>query len=353
MVSSLRTILMGAAAMTLAGGACAQDNGYFKGKVFTLAVGGTAGGGIDIGARMVSRYLGAHLPGKPQVQVALMPGAGGVRLLEHLRQVAPKDGSYLGAFATGPLIEPLISTRNVSYKTSDFVAIGALENDTSFCTTWHASPVKTIKDATERQTTVAGTGAASSTDIFPLVLNATLGTKFRLITGYVGTQETIMAIEREETDGRCGWGWSSLKSSKPDWLRDKKLNFLVQLALKKHPDMPDVPLALDLIKDDAGKQMMRVVVTPQALTRPYLAPPETPADRAREVRTAFMATMKDPGYVAEFRKLMGEDPSPTSGEDMQKLLEEIYNTPAPIIARLKDVLRQGNATAEKAPARKK
>jgi tripartite-type tricarboxylate transporter receptor subunit TctC len=352
MTGTLRTVLMSAAAITLASAAHAQEDGYFKGKTVTLAVGGTAGGGIDIGARMVSRFLGAHLPGKPQVQVALMPGAGGVRLLEHLRQVAPKDGTYIGAFATGPLIEPLITTRNVTYKTSDFTAIGALENDVSFCTTWHASPVKTIKDAMERQTTVAGTGAASSTDIFPLVLNATLGTKFRLITGYVGTQETIMAIEREETDGRCGWGWSSLKSSKPDWLRDKKLNFLVQLALKKHPDVPDVPLALDIIPDEAGKQMMRVVVAPQALTRPYLAPPEMAADRTREVRAGFMKTMQDPGYVAEFRKLMGEDPTPTSGEDMQKLLEEIYNTPPAIIARLKDVLRQGNAAAEKVPAKK-
>lgn len=351
MTGSLRAILLGAAAMSLAGAAHAQEDGFFKGKVVTIAVGGTAGGGIDIGARMVARFLGDHMPGKPQVNVALMPGAGGVRLLEHVRQVAPKDGTYIGAFATGPLIEPLITTRKVDYKTSDFTAIGALENDTSFCTTWHESPVKTIKDAMERETTVAGTGAASSTDIFPLVLNATLGTKFRLITGYVGTQETIFAIERGETDGRCGWGWSSLKSSKPDWLRDKKLNFLVQLALKKHPDVPDVPLALDLIKDEAGKQMMRVVVAPQALTRPYLAPPELPADRTRELRAAFMQTMKDPGYVAEFRKLMGEDPTPTDGETMQKLLKEIYDTPPQVIARLKEVLRQGNATASKAPAK--
>lgn len=352
MTGSLRAILLGAAAISLAGAAHAQEDGFFKGKVVTIAVGGTAGGGIDIGARMVSRFLGEHIPGKPQVNVALMPGAGGVRLLEHLRQVAPKDGTYIGAFATGPLIEPLITTRNVDYKTSDFTAIGALENDTSFCTTWHESPTKTIQDAMKRETTVAGTGAASSTDIFPLVLNATLGTKFRLITGYVGTQETIFAIERGETDGRCGWGWSSLKSSKPDWLRDKKLNFLVQLALKKHPDVPEVPLALDLIKDEAGKQMMRVVVAPQALTRPYLAPPELSADRTRELRAAFTQTMKDPGYIAEFRKLMGEDPTPTDGEEMQKLLKDIYDTPPAVIARLKDVLRQGNATASKAPAKK-
>ena len=340
MTKSLRALLLGASAAALcAGAASAQEDGYFKGKVVTIAVGGTAGGGIDIGARMVARFMSPHLPGKPQVNVALMPGAGGVRLLEHLRQVAPKDGTYIGAFATGPIIEPLISTRPVNYRTSDFTAVGALEKDVSFCTTWHASPIKTLKDAQERETTVAGTGAASSTDIFPLALNATLGTKFRLISGYVGTQETIMAIERGETDGRCGWGWSSLKSSKPDWLRDKKLNFLVQLGLEKHPEVPDVPLALDLIPDEAGKQLMKVLVAPQNITRPYLAPPAMPADRTREVRAGFMATMKDEGYRAEFAKLMGEQSTPTSGEDMQKLLADLDATPAPVIARLREILK--------------
>ena len=339
MTGSLRAILLGAAAMTFAGAAQAQVDGYYKGKVVTLAVGGTAGGGIDIGARMVSRFLGEYIAGKPQVIVALMPGAGGVRLLEHLRQVAPKDASYIGAFATGPIIEPLISKRNVSYKISDFTAIGALEKDASFCATWHGSSIKTIKDAMEREATVAGTGAASSTDIFPLALNATLGTKFRLISGYVGTQETIIAIERGETDGRCGWGWSSLKSAKPDWVRDKKLNFLVQLALEKHPEAMDVPLAIDLIPDEAGKQLMKVLVAPQNITRPYLAPPGVPADRAREMRKAFADTMKDAGYLAEFTKLMGETPSPTNGEDMQKLLVEIDATPKPVIERLKAILQ--------------
>jgi tripartite-type tricarboxylate transporter receptor subunit TctC len=317
----------------------AQSEGYYKGKQVVIAVGGTAGGGIDIGARMMSRYIGKYLPGEPNVQVQLMPGAGGVRLVEHLYQIAPKDGSYIGAFATGPIIEPLISTRNVKYKISDFTAIGALEKDVSFCTTWHTSPIKTIEDVKKTETTVAGTGAASSTDIFPLALNATLGTKFRLISGYVGTQETIMAIERGETDGRCGWGWSSLRSSKPDWIRDKKLNFLVQLGLEKHPDAMHVPLALDLIPDQAGKQLMRVLVAPQNITRPYLAPPGVPTDRAREVRGAFMAALKDPALVSEFTKVMGEGPSPTSGEDMQKLLEEIYATPPEVVARLKAILK--------------
>jgi tripartite-type tricarboxylate transporter receptor subunit TctC len=324
-----------------AGGAAAQStDGFFKGKTFTINVGGTAGGGIDIGARMLARFIGKYLPGQPQTLVQLMPGAGGVRLVEYLYSVAPRDGTVIGAFATGPLIEPLISTRKVAYKMTDFLSVGALENDVNFCATYFTSPVKTLEDAKKRETTMAGTGAASSTDIYPLALNAIIGTKFRVITGYVGTQETIMAIERGETDGRCGWGYSSLKSSKPDWIRDKKINYLVQMSLKKHPDAADVPLIMDLMTNEEDRQMMRILVTPQTVTRPFLAPPGLPPERAKEVRAAFWAALNDKELRAEFTKIMGEEPSPTSGEDMQKLLETIYATPAPVVEKLRAILKQ-------------
>lgn len=335
---NLRAVLS-AIALTVATAATAHSVGSFKGKTFTINVGGTAGGGIDIGARMVSRYIGRHLPGQPSVVVQLVPGAGGVRLVEQLLSVAPRDGTVIGAFATGPLIEPLISSRKVGYKMSDFTAIGALENDVSFCATYYTSPTKTLDDAKRRETTMAGTGAASSTDIYPLALNATLGTKFRIITGYVGTQETILAIERGEVDGRCGWGYSSLKSAKPDWLRDKKINLLVQMSLKKHPDAQGVPLVLDLLTREEDRQMMRVLVTPQVITRPYLAPPGLSPELARELRGAFWATMQDEGYRAEFTKLMGEAPTPTPGAEMQNLLDNIYATPEPVVARLRAILK--------------
>ena len=193
--SSAVGALLLACAMAAAGPAGAQQaEGYFKGKTVTIAVAGTAGSGLDIGARLVARYLGKYLPGHPAVRVELVSGAGGVRLLEQLYSVAPRDGSYIGAFATGPIIEPLLTDRQVKYKTSDFTAVGAIEKDVSFCVTWHASPIKTIDDAKAREVTVAGTGAASSTDIFPVVLNATLGTKFRVISGHVGTPETLRAV---------------------------------------------------------------------------------------------------------------------------------------------------------------
>lgn len=316
----------------------APADGAFKGRTVTIMVGGTAGGGIDVGARMLSRYLGPYLPGHPNVVVQTMPGAGGVRLMEYLNAVAPKDGTVVGAFATGPILEPLIGARPTKYRMTEYPAIGAIEQDVSFCTTWHASPVKTYKDAMTRETTVAGTGAASTTDIFPVVLNATLGTKFRVITGYLGTQETIMAVERGETDGRCGWGWSSLKSSKPDWLRDKKLNFILQLGLAKHPEAQDVPLALDLAPTEEARQMLRVVLAPLAVTRPYFAPPGTADERIAEWRAAFVNALKSPGATAELKKIFGEPPQPTPGAQMQKIIADIYATPAPVVQKLKGVL---------------
>ncbi len=209
-----------------------QPEGYFKGKTVTIAVGGTAGGGIDLGARMLARHLGKYLPGEPKIQVQLVPGAGGVRLMEQLFAIAPKDGTYIGAFSTGPIIEALVSLRKVKYKISDFTAVGALEKDVSLCVTWHASAIKTLQDAKAREVTLAGTGLSSPTDMIPLALNAVLGTKFRVVSGYVGTQEALIAIERGETEGRCGWAFSSMKSSKPDWLRDKNSIFLYSLAMK-------------------------------------------------------------------------------------------------------------------------
>lgn len=316
----------------------AHSEDYYKNKTITIAVGGTAGSGLDTGARLISKYLSHHIAGEPNIRVELMPGAGGVRLLEYLYSVAPRDGTYIGAFATGPIIEPLISGRDVKYKTSDFTSVGAIENDISFCMTWHQSPIQTLKDAQIHDVTLAGTGAASSTDIFPVILNATLGTRFKVISGYIGTQETVMAVERGEVDGRCGWSWSSIKSSKPDWLREHKVNFLVQLGLEKHPEVKDVPLALDLISDEAERQMLRVLLAPQKITRPYLAPPGLSIEHAGIIRTGFIKTMNDPALREEFKMIVGDYPTPTEGKEMQHIIDDIYATPPAVVERLKGLL---------------
>lgn len=321
-------------ALAIANPAVADD--FYKGKTVTLLIGGTAGGGLDNVARMIARQLPKHL-GAQTVTPQLMPGAGGIRVLDYLHGSAPRDGTAFAGIPSGPLIEPLLASRKMAYSITDFTAVGATVKDVSLCVAWHASPFKTIEDARQQEMTVAGTGAASTTDTFPVALNATLGTRFKVITGYLGTKETALAIERGETHGRCGWSWSSLKGTQPDWLKDKKINILLQMGGEKSPDFPDVPFALDLAKSPEDRQMLRLMFAPLGLSTAFLAPPALPADRTAALRSAFLATLADKEIAAEAEKLIGGPPSPTSGEDMQKQLAEIYATPAPVVERLKKV----------------
>ena len=223
----------------------------------TIYVAGTAGGGIDLYARLVGRHIGRHIPGKPTVTVQLMPGAGGIRAANYLAEQAPRDGTAMTTFAGGPILEPLIGARNPGYDMSSFTWIGAVTKDIGLCIAWGATPFKTIDDVKQQQMVVAGTGAGSETDTWPIVLNAVLGTKFKLVTGYVGSQETILAIERGEAHGRCVFSLSALKVAKPDWLRDKKINVLVVTALEKSPDFPGVPAVVDLVSTTGGSPAAR------------------------------------------------------------------------------------------------
>jgi tripartite-type tricarboxylate transporter receptor subunit TctC len=330
-----RLIALGAIVLALSAPASAQD--FFKGKQISILVAGTAGGGIDIGARILARHLGKYLPGNPTVVAQLMPGAGGIRMIDHMNSVAPRDGTVIGTLAPGPMIEPLIGKRKTSYRMTDFTALGAMTREVSLCVAWGASKFSTIQDAIAQQMVVAGTGVGASTDIYPAVLNDVLGTRFKVITGYQGSQETIVAIERGEVDGRCGWGWSSLLSTRPDWVRDKKINVLLQLSLAKHPNI-DAPLVMDLVKDPAHRQMLTLLFGPLSLNKPFFGPPGMPPDRIALLRKAIAAALADAELRAEVVKLTGEDLEPTSGEAAQKLVAEIYATPPAVAERLRGIL---------------
>jgi tripartite-type tricarboxylate transporter receptor subunit TctC len=264
----------------------------------TIYVAGTAGGGIDLYARLLSRHLGRHIAGNPAVTVQVMPGAGGIRAANYLAEQAPRDGTAITAFAGGPILEPLIGARNPGYDMSNFTWIGAITKDVGLCIAWGATPFKTIDDVKMQQMVVAGTGAGSDTDTWPLVLNDVLGTKFKLVTGYVGTQETMLAIERGEADGRCVLSHSALKIAKPDWLREKKINVLVLTALDRSPDFPAVPAVVDLVSKQEERQMLELMAAPSAMARPFAAPPGLPASKAMLLRRAFDATMQDREFRA-------------------------------------------------------
>jgi len=306
-------------------------------RPLTINVAGTAGGGIDLYARLVARHIGRHIPGKPTVTVQLMPGAGGIRAANYLAEQAPRDGTVMTTFAGGPILEPLIGTRNPGYDMSAFTWIGAATRDIGVCMAWGATPFKTIDDVRKQQMIVAGTGAGSETDTWPIVLNEVLGTRFKLVTGYVGSQETILAIERGEAHGRCVFSYSALKIAKPDWLRDHKINVLVLTAVEKSPDFPGVPAVVDLVSKPEDRQLLELMVGPGAMARPFVAPPGLPANKATLLRRAFDATMQDPEFRAEATRIQA-DLAPSTGEDVQERVKRIYATPRPVIDRVKKLL---------------
>jgi tripartite-type tricarboxylate transporter receptor subunit TctC len=335
------TATVGILGLLMAGSAAAQNSAtdFYKGKTITLLIGGTAGGGLDVAARIFARHASKHIPGNPTITPQLMPGAGGIRTMEYLANSAPKDGTAIATVPSGPLIEPLVGTRKNPRPMTDYNALGAWSQDFSLCAAWHTSGFKTLADVQAREMTVAGIGAAATPDTFPKVLNAAIGTKFKVITGYQGTQETIMAVERGETHGRCGWTWSSLKAVKLDWVKEKKIHLLVQMGAQKSPLFPDVPFARDLAKSQEDKQMLDLMFSTLSLSNSFFAPPGIAADRLDVLRKAYEATLKDKELIAEAEKLQKEAPSPTFGVQMQNMLVQIYATPQPVVERLREVLK--------------
>jgi len=336
-MTALRLLALCVAALMVVGATQAATAQETIDRPVTIYVAGTAGGGIDLYARLFARHFGRHVAGKPNVTVQVMPGAGGIRAANFLAEQAPRDGTAIATFASGPILEPLIGARNPGYDMSSFTWLGAMNKDFGLCIASATTPFKTIDDVKRQQMVVAGTGAGSETDTWPIVLNDVLGTKFKLVTGYLGSQETILAIERGEAHGRCVFSLSALKIAKPDWLRDKKINVLVLTALAPSADFPGVPAVVDLVSKPQDRQLLELMVGPGAMARSFAAPPALPAGKATLLRRAFDATLQDPEFRAEAARMQA-DLAPTTGEEVQALVARIYATPRPVIERVKKLL---------------
>jgi tripartite-type tricarboxylate transporter receptor subunit TctC len=329
--ASVASLSVGAAVL-LAGGVCAPAYAadFYAGRTITVVVGYTAGGGYDVYARLLAKHMGRHIPGSPGFVVQNMPGAGSLKSANYLYGVAPKDGTSIGTFGRGTAMEPLLGNAAATFDAAKFTWLGSITNESSVCAAWHTSPVKSWDDMVKKGFTAAGEGAGSDPDIFAAVLKNVLGAKIKVITGYPGGAEMALAIERGEVDGRCGWSWTSIKSTKPTWIPEKKLNVLVQLALDRNPEIPDAPLVTELAKTEQQQQIMKLIFSRQAMGRPYAAPPGLPADRKVALRTAFDATMKDPAFVAEAKKQILEV-SPVNGDALDTMIGDIYGSPKEVI----------------------
>lgn len=330
------------AAGCLVSSASAQTaESFWKGKSINFYVGYGAGSGYDLYARLLARHYGRAIPGQPQVIVQNMPGAGSIKAANYLFEIAPRDGTAIGMTGRGTPMTPLLGGKGASFKDhASFSWIGSMNNEVSVCVTWRTSGIANIQQAMEREVTTAATAlGADDTTVFPAVLNAIIGTKFKWITGYPGGAGMNIAMERGETQGRCGWSWSSIKSTQPDWLRDKKINLLLQLSLSKHPDLPDLPLIMDLAKTAEQRSVLELIFARQVMGRPVLAPPNLPADRLTALRRAFDITMKDGAFLAEAAKGKWEI-TPVTGEEIEALMKRVYATAPHIVEMTKKVTPQ-------------
>jgi tripartite-type tricarboxylate transporter receptor subunit TctC len=311
---------------------------FYKGKNVDLYVGYSVGGGYDLYARVLARHIGQHIPGNPTVVVKNMEGAGSLRLANWLYRVAPKDGSVFAIIGRGTGFEPLLGQQAAQFDGTKFAWIGSGNHEVSVCVAYgDRAGITKFADLQTKEMTVGGTGASADDDQFPKVVNGVLGTKMKIVSGYPGGNDVVLAMERGELQGRCGWSWSSVKATHGSWIAEKKLNILVQFALHKHPDLPDVPLITDLATTDKQRQVIRLIFARQVMGRPFLAPPGIPADRAAALRTAFMETMKDPAFITDAEKAQLEV-NPVGGEELQKLVAEIYKTPPEIAKQAAQLL---------------
>jgi tripartite-type tricarboxylate transporter receptor subunit TctC len=305
---------------------------FYRGKSIDLDIGYSVGGGYDLYARLIARRLGGHIPGNPTIVPKNMEGAGSLRLANYLYAAAPSDGTVIGATSRGAAFDPLLNETGARFDASKFSWIGSANNEVSVCVALSSSGIAKFDDLFTKPLTIGSTGAADDTYQFPALVNAVLGTKFKIVTGYPGGNDVSLALERGEVQGRCGWSWSSIKTTRFDWVRDKRIIVLVQMSLSKHPDLADVPLIMDLAKTSEQRQIFKMIFARQTMGRPYLAPPGVPVDRLAALRQGFMDTMRDKEFLAEAEANKFEI-NPVSGEELEALVKDVYRTPPDVVKK--------------------
>jgi tripartite-type tricarboxylate transporter receptor subunit TctC len=319
--------------------ASAED--FYAGKAIDFIIGASPGGGFDTYARAIARHLPRYIPGQPNIIPKNMPGAGSAKSISFVYSAAAKDGTVMGAAFPGAIMEPLLGNRaKAPYDPPKLQFIGTADNGTRVCATWHTSKTKTFEDAMQRKTILGATQSGGSSRDYAYMHNKLNGTKFEIVSGYKGAVDIWLAVERGEVEGTCGFEWSSLRNQHPDWLREKKLNILVQVALEPEPGLTQmgVPRITKFIKNAEDKKALDLIITQQVFGRPYFMPPGTPPQRVNIMRNAFSKTMVDREFLAEAKKLR-IDIEPLDGDKVQKLVEDLFKTPADVVERAKAALR--------------
>ena len=333
-LSAIRFVLAVALGLIAAAPARAQSPvaDFYKGRNIDVYIGLSAGGVYDITARLLARQMGKYIPGNPNLVPRNMTGAAGLRLANWLYSQGPTDGTAIGTFARGAAFNALLGVEGALFDATKFNWIGSTNNEVSICAAWHSTGITKFEQLYKQELIIGSTGGSGDDEQYAKIVNGVLGTKLRIVSGYPGGNEIKMAMERGEVGGRCGWSWSSVKSTQAQWLKDKTISIVAQLSLRRHDDLPDLPTIIDHAKTDEDHQIFRVMFARQVMAWPFTAPPGVPADRLAALRKAFEATMKDKEFLAEAERLSLEV-SPVPGKQIQSLIEDLYRTTSPELAR--------------------
>jgi tripartite-type tricarboxylate transporter receptor subunit TctC len=343
-IRTLRLSLILATAATLAAApqAAAQDEvaKFYKGRNVQAVVGYAPGSTFELYLRLVTRHIGKHIPGNPNVILQHMPGAGSLKATNYLAAVAPKDGSVFGMINPVNTIEPLIDPKQSRFDPRTFVWIGSLNTEISTCGFW-AKDIRTFDDLKKREVVVGSTGPASGSTVDARVLGSLLGIKFKVVPGYANLGDIRLASERGETDGFCGLLVSALKTDYWESYKSGRLAIAVQMGMSKHPEFTNIPNAYEYVTKDEDRQLFQLIFGPWSYGRPMYAPPGTAPDKIAALRAAFNAMLKDPAYIAETKKINMEI-QPIGPDEIAKHVDQILRTPAPVIENARKVLGVAN-----------
>ena len=331
------TALLAACCATIAHAQTPEQ--FYKGRQLTMIVYSGTGSAYDFYARLLVRHMVNHIPGKPTFIVQNMQCAGGLKAIEYLYRIAPKDSSVMGTIGRGLAFEPVLGKNEIRYDPLQFTWLGSMNREATLAMSWHTSKVKTYEDLKKTELLVPGTGAGADSEIIPLAFNSLAGTKFKIIAGYKDTTDGALAMERGELDGLAYWSWSAVVAAHPDWVPEKKINVLFHTGTEVIPEIRDVPLIRNLVTNPTDKKALEFMLAREILGRPFLAPPALPADRAAALRAAFVATLRDPEFIKDAKRSNLET-NLVPGEEVDAVLKEATNAPPEVIKRVKESLER-------------
>lgn len=318
---------------------------FYKGKQLTVILSAGAGGGYATYMQAFAPFFTKHLPGNPTLVHPNMPGAGGLRAMNHLANVAPKDGTTLGFVHSSVPFAPLYGVKGANFDPRRMNWIGSLNHSSAICVSWTASGVTKWQDFFDKEFIVGGTGAGSQMETMPALVKKLFNANIRIISGYTGGNDVYLAMERGEVHGRCGGLVSSIKSTRPDWFPQKKVAVPIVVGLERMPMFPDTPAVVEFAKDEKTKSILNLALAPLKMDRPLFAPPGTPPERVAALRKAFHDAMADPGFIAEAARIdieLGE----ISGERLQTLVEEAYAMSDDVVRAANDAMNLSGAKTE-------